>query len=792
MPRIKAVSSVVVPHSILSRTTRASRLLRGTAALAVAVASCAALTLPAAAQGVAAAAGAASPQKAAPPSASAVAAWSDGVWKAARAGDTATLDNLLSNPPAGIGADEIRRFNELFGQRREHASMDVKNLEKLVADTRAEVRKALDEGDLSKALTSAATLKFLCTEWKCELEKKDIAEAISRAEAEAAKAVAAEDWLLAQEMLFRLRGMYEDTGEEKQYRRWDEQLDQVNRRIGLLAEYAPRQLHALRAKAAERLKSKDPLPPFNDAFADEWKEQIRGVTPDMLKAGLRKLAGEHIDNAGWKPLLASGLGALDLMATTSALSENFPGLKDPAKLAAWREALAGMRAKLDAMGPDTVGRGVCSELLADLEKANAETVQLPPEVVWHEFGEGATYTLARDYEDQYSEIIWPERLRRFRQAVDGKLIGVGIQIRHDDKREIMVSAPLEGSPASRAGIKADDRIVAVDGQPTTGWSLNKAVENITGMAGKPVTLTVRRQGAEHPLDFPLTRETIKIRSVNGWKKKSLDAAGNPEWDWYISPDSGVGYVRLTSFNEDSFDDFMAAVQQMRAERPLNGLILDLRSNPGGLLNSAVAFVNTFVDKGEIVSCENRFGEKVPNMTRRAQANRAVLLDLPLVVLVNQGSASASEIVSGSLKAHGAAVIVGERSFGKGSVQEVAPISQGKDEAAVKVTTQHYVLPPATGETKGRLVHKKPGATDWGVNPDLAVKMTPEQLDKAFELRQAADTIEEGVAPGAESKPRPDPRELLTKGLDPQLEYALLVLEARALKALEAARLAKGG
>jgi len=251
----------------------------------------------------------------------------------------------------------------------------------------------------------------------------------------------------------------------------------------------------------------------------------------------------------------------------------------------------------------------------------------------------------------------------------------------------------------------------------------------------------------------------------------------PTWDWYVDPTLGIGMVRLTSFNEDSYDDFMDAIEAMRRQRPLNGLVLDLRGNPGGLLTSATDFCNLWIPKGELVSTENREGETTSS--RQAESNRAALQDLPVVVLVNQSSASAAEILSGCLQAYDKAVVVGDRSFGKGSVQEVSPIRDREREAAVKVTTQHYVLPPEAGKPKGRLVHKKPGSTDWGVMPDLQVRMTPEQLEKLAEIRSLVDTLPE---PGEAAKePRRDPDEILATGADPQLDTALTAIRARVLR-----------
>ena len=227
---------------------------------------------------------------------------------------------------------------------------------------------------------------------------------------------------------------------------------------------------------------------------------------------------------------------------------------------------------------------------------------------------------------------------------------------------------------------------------------------------------------------------------------------------------------------------------MRDVRPLEGLILDLRFNPGGLLDSAIRFSNHFVSDGSIVSCEDRDGRTV---WERAARGEAPLEGLPLVVLVNQGSASASEIVSGCLQAHAAAVVIGERTFGKGSVQTVHDVSDRRGgPAAFKLTNQYYALPPAPGQERGRLVHKMPGADDWGVNPDLVVEMTPDQTQEAYELRRKSDLIadwDEDRDP--EDRPRPDA--LVGEGIDAQLETAVLLLKARLLPAAGDPRMAGG-
>ncbi|MHC4107299.1 MAG: S41 family peptidase [Planctomycetota bacterium] len=383
--------------------------------------------------------------------------------------------------------------------------------------------------------------------------------------------------------------------------------------------------------------------------------------------------------------------------------------------------------------------------------------------------------------DPFSEIIWPHRFPRFTQTTRGNFIGVGIVIRHDEAHEILVVNPLEGTPAYFAGVKPSDRIAEVDGVSTVGWSLNDAVDKITGRKGTEVTLGMKREGVEDLIQLTIVRDVIKIHTVRGWWKQGLDDDGDPVWDWYIDPISRIAYVRLTQFTEDTFTDLEKAWRQAKEAGQPNGLILDLRYNPGGLLSSAVQISNLFVERGVIVSGEDKNGRRAwPD--QRARHELALIADdgIPTVILVNKGSASASEIVAGCLQAHGAAVVIGERTFGKGSVQTVHQVT---NKAMLKLTTQYYRLPsPDGGETPGRLVHKRPGADVWGVDPDIVVTMTPAQIVASLELRQKADLIPEDDDgnPDPDSPERPNINELLAGGLDPQLEAALLLLQATAL------------
>ena len=705
-------------------------------------------------------------------------AWSNGIWTAAMAGDSELIDTYLDRIPESTSELRSQRLREAVDAYRAHLKAADIDRGSDRSEALARMQEHLQDEKIVEALTAAVELQTLSDDWDSVLGEEDMTALLERARVDSESSVEAGDLLLAQDLLYRLRTLHEDTGQNALYEEYDSALDDVNRRISLLAQYAQRTLHELRREEMQRLAPEDEFPEFNDAFANEWKERLRNINDRMLKRALLMASRDHIAGGGWKPLLEGGIEALRIFVTTTALKENFEGLANSEAVDRFDAFLEIHERRIEDMPGDALNGETCRRLVDEILLANNRTVQIDPTVIIREFGDGAMYRLEKEYQDEYSQVIWPEELRRFQQQVDGDFVGVGILIRHDDRRRVMIVNPLEGSPAARSGIKAGDIIVAVEGKDTMGWSLNQAVDEITGPADQEVLLRIEREGVEEPFDVAVMRDQIKMRSVNGWWKRELSESGEPDWDWFIDETDGIGYIRLTSFNEDSFQDFLSALQEMHEEQPLNGLILDLRFNPGGLLRSAVEFTNLFIESGTIVSGEDRNRNQVWEL--KAEPGRAACMGLPTVILVNRGSASASEIVAGALKAHGAAVVLGERSFGKGSVQTVHDLSSPFSQAAVKLTTQYYVLPPMPGETSGRLVHKKPGADDWGVNPHLSIDMAPEQILEATELRRKADFIEEWIAKD-EREQRPEVLPLITEGKDPQLEMGLLLLRARALK-----------
>jgi carboxyl-terminal processing protease len=270
----------------------------------------------------------------------------------------------------------------------------------------------------------------------------------------------------------------------------------------------------------------------------------------------------------------------------------------------------------------------------------------------------------------------------------GELSGVGIQLSLDkDTKNLVVVSPIEGSPASRAGVQPKDVIVAIDGKSTKGMSTEDAVKLIRGQAGTTVTLTLRRKA--QTLEVPLTRERIELHAVEHQINTTADGVK-------------VGYIRLKQFNATATKDMRLAVKDLE-EKGVQGYVLDLRSNPGGLLMASVEIARQWLNEGTIVSTKTRDG--IQDVKR---ANGRALTSKPLVVLVNEGSASASEILSGALQDNQRAVLVGQKTFGKGLVQSVRGLSDG---SGMTVTIAKYLTP------SGRDIHKH------GIDPDVTAKMT---------------------------------------------------------------------
>lgn len=347
--------------------------------------------------------------------------------------------------------------------------------------------------------------------------------------------------------------------------------------------------------------------------------------------------------------------------------------------------------------------------------------------------------------DPYSGYIPPNELAAFERRSAGDYIGVGLELGMRDGRLTVIS-PIEGSPAGKSGILAGDVLLEVNGQDVKHHSVFEVEDRLVGKPETTVDLKVLRSGEDAPLVFQVQRDHVSVRTVRGFSRDTRGA-----WSYLIDDDSGIAYVRISNFREGTLRDFDRVLADLSSKN-ICGLILDLRFNPGGLMDVAIDLVDRFVPEGVILSTVTR-RKVVHDYLAHPEANK---LDLPLVVLVNRASASSSEIVAGSLQDHHRATIIGERTFGKGSVQHLIPLSDHA--AAVKLTVAYYCLP------RGRIIHRSPRTTpsdSWGVHPDMEVILTDEEIAAIQRARRTLDapitanTANENSATGDDSAPPDD-------------------------------------
>ncbi len=289
--------------------------------------------------------------------------------------------------------------------------------------------------------------------------------------------------------------------------------------------------------------------------------------------------------------------------------------------------------------------------------------------------------------DPHSAYLDKEHYEDLQEGTSGEFGGLGIEVGMEDGF-VKVISPIDDTPAQRAGIKAGDLIIKLDEKSVKGMALNDAVKLMRGKPGSDIIITVVREGEDKPMEITITRDVITVKSVRG---KTLEP--------------GYGYIRISNFQTHTAEDLRTSLEKLKKENDngLNGLILDLRNNPGGILNAAVGVSDLFLDNGLIVYTEGRIKDSKLTFTAKPTD---MLKDAPIIVLVNGGSASASEIVAGALQDHDRAIIMGERTFGKGSVQTILPMN---DEAALKLTTARYYTP------SGRSIQAS------GIEPDIIIE-----------------------------------------------------------------------
>lgn len=345
--------------------------------------------------------------------------------------------------------------------------------------------------------------------------------------------------------------------------------------------------------------------------------------------------------------------------------------------------------------------------------------------------------------DPHSSYMAPDDFRDMQVQTRGEFGGLGIEVTMEDE-VIKVVTPIDDTPAFEAGVLAGDLITHLDGEEVAGMTLAEAVDKMRGPVNTDIVITVRREGVEDPLDITITRDIVRIQSVR-WETDGDD----------------VGYIRISQFNERTASGLEKAMKELRAElgeEKIKGYVLDLRNNPGGLLDQAIAVSDAFLERGEIVSTRGREESE----TQRHSADAGDLSDgKPVIVLINGGSASGSEIVAGALQDHRRATVIGTQSFGKGSVQTIIPLGSN---GAIRLTTARYYTP------SGRSIQAR------GIEPDLEViQPLPDDLEGKLEARGEASLRGHLIAEDGEEQTGSlayVPRE---READEQLRYALELL-----------------
>jgi carboxyl-terminal processing protease len=331
---------------------------------------------------------------------------------------------------------------------------------------------------------------------------------------------------------------------------------------------------------------------------------------------------------------------------------------------------------------------------------------------------GAISGMVQSLEDPFTVYLPPTQNNDFKEGLAGQFQGIGAELGLKDRRVIVIS-PLNGSPAQKAGIKPGDAILEVDGQSTANWTLSQAVEKIRGPRGTDVTLTVLSNGGRESREVKIQRDVITVKSVEHWVKKASEIE-NIKVDKSVA-DKSIAYVSLSQFGDNTNSEWLSEINKLNLtlqNKEIGGVILDLRNNPGGYLSDATFIASEFLSEGSVVVIEE---EGEGDRTSQTANRRGFLTEVPVLVLINKGSASASEIVAGALRDNGRARLVGETSFGKGTIQQAEDLGSG---AGLHVTIAKWLTP------KGTWVNGK------GLEPDIKVALNNNEPERDTQLEKA--------------------------------------------------------
>ena len=518
---------------------------------------------------------------------------------------------------------------------------------------------------------------------------------------------------------------------------------------------------------------------FQDSPCESRSERYAGVKKEMFVRAIDALKRYYVSIVDYRQMATKAIRRCELLGEVMALSfsdiqrslsevsagesseESFSP-PDSEELSAWSVGLAAILDEVK-QSPTGVDKDKFIDVFEKVLALNTITAQLPQRVLIAQFAEAALSAL-----DRYTVMVWPRQVQEFEKMMTNQFTGIGIEI-SKQKGLLTVASLLPDTPAYNSGLDAGDVIEMVDGVETKDMSLMCAVRTITGPAGTKVALTIRRPGEEETRDITITRAKIIVPTIRGWQRT---AAGKRLY--MIDEEDKIGYVRITSFSGGTASALEKVLTELEAEG-LKGLILDLRFNTGGLLDSAVAVTDKFIEEGLIVSTRPR-----GLWTYISAHKKKTHLDYPLVVLINSYSASASEIVAGALadERHKRAILVGGRTHGKGSVQGITHHPGGG--AQLKYTMAYYHLPSGQ-RVESQDAMKKEGRKDWGVGPDIEVKLRNDEVTKMSEVqRDNSVLVQAGRDKSSAALKKHTVKETLAA--DPQLAVGMLVIKSKLIQA----------
>jgi carboxyl-terminal processing protease len=516
---------------------------------------------------------------------------------------------------------------------------------------------------------------------------------------------------------------------------------------------------------------------FQDSPCETRQERFEGVKKKMFDRAIDALDRYYVSNIDYSQMASKAISRCELLSevmetlfdpnlsSEGSESISFTGfsLPEPNELKAWSAALATLSDEV-SRSPTGLTKDEFKEIFEKVLTLNTVTVELPEPVLIAQFVEAAFSAL-----DPYTVMVWPKQVRDFDKMMTNEFTGIGIEI-SKPKGLLTVSSLLPNTPAYRSGLDAGDVIVAVDGVETKDMTLMCAVHKITGPKGTKVTLTIKREGQENTKNITITRAKITVPTVRGWQRTE---AG--KWLYLIDQQNKVGYVRVTDCAGATASELDKILSDLEADG-LKGLILDLRFNPGGFLDSAVEVADLFLKEGLIVRTQPGFG-RLP--TWKAAHERGTHPDYPVVVLINSSSASGAEIVAGALadKVHNRAILVGERTHGKGLVQGIMQFRSSG--AQLKYTMAHYYLPSGQ-RVKSRDSAEKGGTKDWGIKPDIEIKLTNDELRKMIGIQRDNDVLVQTDRGQGRQLPQRHTIED-TLAADPQLSVAVMVIKSKLIQ-----------